>query len=107
MDDRPYRLLLHGFDTLQCAYYLHAKEDSIFDFRELAVNKEALQHRKSKDPEMIVIGEELFHLYPTALLRGIPSLSSRISRSSAGSSTILLSSSPSSQGLCSWRMSFT
>ena len=48
MDDLPHRLLLHGFDTLQCAYYLHAKEDGIFDCRELAVNKEALQHRKSK-----------------------------------------------------------
>jgi hypothetical protein len=39
MDDRHYRLLLHGFDTLQCAYYLHAKEDGIFDFREFAVHK--------------------------------------------------------------------
>jgi hypothetical protein len=74
MDDRPNRLLLHGFDTLQCAYYLHAKEDGIFDFRELAVNKEALQHRKSKDPEMIVIGEELFHLYPHGTSSGYPFL---------------------------------
>jgi hypothetical protein len=62
MSKEPPRLLLHGFDTLQCAYYLLMTGNSGFDFRELAVSKEALQHRKSKDPEMIEIGEELFHL---------------------------------------------
>jgi len=38
------------------------------------VNKEALQHRKSKDPEMIEIGEELFHLYPYGTSSGYPFL---------------------------------
>lgn len=74
MEDRRYSLLLHGFDTLQCAYYLQSKPNAIFDFRELAIRKEGLRGRKAKDPEMVEIGEELFHLYPHGTSSGYPLL---------------------------------
>src|SRR5574341_1115027 len=32
MTDGPYSLLLHGIDTLQCAYYLHQAQRQGFDF---------------------------------------------------------------------------
>lgn len=37
-------LLLHGHDTIECAYYLAALPSCTLDFEKLAVEKEALRH---------------------------------------------------------------
>ena len=74
MENSRYKLLLHGFDTLQCAYYLHGTGDSGIDFLELGARKEGLRNRKSKDPEMVELGDELFHLHPYGTASGYPFL---------------------------------
>jgi len=48
MEDAPYRLLLHGIDTLQCAYYLYPADPGKLDFEELRVMKEDLRDAKVK-----------------------------------------------------------
>ena len=63
MDD-SYQLLLHGVDTVQCAYYRNVSGSSIFNFQEPSVKKEDLRDRKSKFPQMVEIREELYHLFP-------------------------------------------
>lgn len=68
------KLLLQGIDTLQCAYYLQPKSICLFGFEELGVRKESLRHRKAKDPEMVEIGGEPFHLHPHGTSSGYPLL---------------------------------
>lgn len=45
-----YKLLLHGIDTVQCAYYLTPPASKHLDFRALAVIKEQLRMSKSREP---------------------------------------------------------
>ena len=54
--------LLHGIDTLQCAYYLHAKNECAIDFLQLAQIREELKNSKSKSPAAIDLAGRSFLL---------------------------------------------
>ena len=72
MDDRPYKLLLHGIDTLQCAYYLARKGSPAIDFQWLAKEREAIRQSKFKEPVAITLGNSGFLLYPYGTSSGYP-----------------------------------
>jgi len=57
-------LLLHGHDTIECAYYLVALPGCTLDFAKLAVEKEALRLSKVCRPKAITLGSEEFLLMP-------------------------------------------
>jgi hypothetical protein len=64
MDCHPFKLLLHGIDTLQCAYFLHAPDRQGIDFQILAAQKEEIRQSKSKKPIPITLGNSDFLLHP-------------------------------------------
>ena len=76
MEDRPHRLLLHGIDTLQCAYYLYPADRAKLDFKELRLLKEDLQEAKAKEPSKVVLGNRAFLLHPFGTSSGYPFLMS-------------------------------
>src|SRR5712692_915936 len=66
------RLLLHGLDTVQCAYYLQAPEGKGVDFRLLAGVRAELRQRKSREPQPVMLGDTQFFVYPYGSLSGYP-----------------------------------
>ena len=68
MNDGNYKLLLHGIDTVQCAYFLQVVGRSGFDFHRLAGQKESIRQSKKKYPLPVVLGntEYLLHPYGTS-----------------------------------------
>ena len=48
--EQPYKLLLHGHDTVECCYYLRALAGQRIDFEQPAIQREVLHQAKSKDP---------------------------------------------------------
>jgi hypothetical protein len=72
MEDAPYKLLLHGIDTLQCAYYLSPPSAKHLDFRKLAVIKEQLRMDKSREPRAVTLGGTDFFLQPYGSTSGYP-----------------------------------
>ena len=64
--------LLHGIDTLQCAYYLQAKPGMGIDFDHLATEKESLRQSKSREPKAIKLGSLNFLLFPYGSSSGYP-----------------------------------
>lgn len=70
-------LLLHGHDTIECAYYLRPLPDSALNFAELAVEKEALRQAKRSEPKTITLGGVEFLLQPygssSVSVRSVPS----------------------------------
>jgi len=66
------KLLLHGIDTLQCAYYLNAPERPGVDFQELAERKEGIRQSKSKAPFPLQLGNTEFLLHPYGSASGYP-----------------------------------
>jgi hypothetical protein len=69
-----YPLLLHGHDTIECAYYLAALPSCTLDFDMLAVEKEALRMAKVRRPKAIQLGSEEFLLMPNGTKSGYPFL---------------------------------
>ena len=67
-------LLLHGHDTIECAYYLAALPSCTLDFEKLAVEKEALRLAKVRRPKAITLGSEEFLLMPNGTKSGYPFL---------------------------------
>lgn len=65
-------LKLHGFDTVQCAYYMEPGIDVSIDFQMLASTKEAIRHSKSKSPLPVTLGNAEFLLYPSGSSSGYP-----------------------------------
>lgn len=72
MEREAYRLLLHGIDTVQCAYYLSPPSVTRLDFRALAVIKEQLRMDKSREPRPVTLGGTEFFLYPYGSSSGYP-----------------------------------
>ena len=66
------KLLLHGIDTLQCAYFLHAPDRQGIDFGQLAEQKESIRQSKSKNPVAITVGNSDFLLHPYGSASGYP-----------------------------------
>ncbi|MGE3480452.1 MAG: hypothetical protein AB7K73_03460 [Gammaproteobacteria bacterium] len=58
--------LLHGHDTVQCAYYLHVRDKRTqgIAFEQLVAEKEALRLSKTRDPKVIRLGDMEFLLSP-------------------------------------------
>lgn len=72
MDGQPFKLLIHGIDTLQCAYFLHAIERQGIDFGLLAEQKESIRQSKSKNPAPVTLGNSNFLLHPYGSASGYP-----------------------------------
>lgn len=66
--------LLHGHDTIECAYYLAALPNCSLDFEKLAAEKEALRLAKVRRPKALIIGSEEFLLMPNGTKSGFPFL---------------------------------
>ncbi|SDY82744.1 hypothetical protein [Nitrosomonas sp. Nm33] len=58
------RLLLHGYDTLECAYYLTSGQGCLIDYEQLTVDKAALCQAKPRKPKHPKLGSEEFLLAP-------------------------------------------
>lgn len=69
--DAP-KLLLHGIDTVQCAYYLGPPSTKHLDFAKLAVIKEQLRMDKSREPRAVTLGGTEFFLQPYGSSSGYP-----------------------------------
>lgn len=72
MTKNDFKLLLHGIDTLQCAYFLHAIERQGIDFGRLAELKESIRQSKSKNPVTVTLGNTSFLLHPFGSSSGYP-----------------------------------
>ena len=72
MNTQNYKLLLHGIDTLQCAYYLKPIKIEGIDFYSLAFQKEKLRKTKKKNPKPITLGSCDFFLQPYGSSSGYP-----------------------------------
>jgi hypothetical protein len=66
------KLLLHGIDTLQCAYFLHSVEQQGIDFGHLAEQKESIRQSKNKNPLPITLGNSGYLLHPYGSDSGFP-----------------------------------
>ncbi len=45
--------MIHGFDTVQCAYYLESNGKKGIDFEWLIKEKEGIKKTKSKEPSVV------------------------------------------------------
>lgn len=72
MEVLPMNLLLHGYDTLQCAYYLAKTDSPVIDFQRLAQEREAIRQSKFKEPVAITLGDSQFLLSPYGTSSGYP-----------------------------------
>lgn len=72
MVENNYKLLLHGIDSLYCAYYLEHSGEASIDFQKLTEQKENLRQSKSKDPAVVQLGNSEFFLYPYGTASGYP-----------------------------------
>lgn len=72
MAQAPYKLLLHGIDTLQCAYFLVAPPAEGIPFAQLGMQKEILRQSKSREPKAVTLGGMEFMLHPYGSSSGYP-----------------------------------
>lgn len=68
------KLLISGFDTVECAYYLIPSLEGKLDFVELASQKEALVKARVNKPKPIKLGSEEFLLASHGTSSGYPFL---------------------------------
>lgn len=69
-----FKPLIHGHDTIECAYYLAALPNCTLDFEKLTAEKEALRLAKVRRPKAIQLGSEEFLLMPNGTKSGYPFL---------------------------------
>jgi hypothetical protein len=74
MTERAYTLLLHGIDTLQCAYYLRQERAGEFDFGQLLQTRESLRQLGTREAQPITLGGVPFLLHPHGTRSGYPFL---------------------------------
>lgn len=60
------RLLLQGYDTIECAYYLAFDHSCLLNFEQLTATKEALRQLKIRKQKPIKLGNEEFCWHRTA-----------------------------------------
>jgi hypothetical protein len=63
MENKNFDNLIHGFDTVQCAYFLESRRKSI-NFEMLIREREGIKQARSKEPQKISLGGCDFLLYP-------------------------------------------
>jgi hypothetical protein len=66
------KLLLHGIDTVQCAYFMQRTGEGHIDFQILAEKKESIRQSKYKHPLPITLGSLEFLLQPYGTRSGYP-----------------------------------
>ena len=71
IEDSP-RLLLHGIDTVQCAYALRKRGPGRINFASLLAQREALRNAKTREPGAVKIGSLEFFLAPHGSPQGFP-----------------------------------
>jgi len=74
MTERAYTLLLHGFDTVQCAYYLRQEQHREFDFAALLQSRESLRQLGNREGAPITLGGMPLLLHPHGTRSGYPFL---------------------------------
>ncbi|HTO23114.1 MAG TPA: hypothetical protein VMQ10_11615 [Spirochaetia bacterium] len=74
MTERASTLLLHGIDTLQCAYYLRQEQPGDFDFAQLLQSRESLRQLGRREGQPITLGGVPFLLHPHGTRSGYPFL---------------------------------
>ncbi len=74
MGNRTYKLLLHGIDTLQCAYFLVPSGTAGIDFQWLSEEKERIRQSRFREPYAISLGDTPFLLHPYGTVSGYPFL---------------------------------
>lgn len=73
MEEGSLKLLLHGIDTLQCAYYLLPTEKGkAFNFEMLSRMREGIKNSKMKEGAFIPLGNTEFLLQPYGTSSGFP-----------------------------------
>ncbi len=72
MENKSFDNLIHGFDTVQCAYFLESARKKGIDFELLTREREAIKQTRSKDPKRISLGGSDFLLYPFGSSSGYP-----------------------------------
>lgn len=70
--DSAFRVLLSGIDTVECAYYLRAREDCAVDFERLTALREELRLAKVREPAVVELGNASFLLHPYGSASGYP-----------------------------------
>ena len=71
-DSRKIRLLLHGIDTIQCAYYFTPIRRNGIDFRLMDEQKESIRQSKRKTPLPVTLGNGEFLLQHYGTASGYP-----------------------------------
>jgi len=66
------KLLLHGFDSVYCAYFLSPTGHKPLDFHLLAEQQESIRQSKRKTPLVITLGNSDFLLKPHGTKSGYP-----------------------------------
>jgi hypothetical protein len=66
------KLLLHGFDSVYCAYFLQPTGRNSLDFQKLAENQESIRQSEHKNPVNITLGNSDFLLKPYGTKSGYP-----------------------------------
>ncbi len=72
MENKSFDILIHGFDTLQCAYFLEWARKGGIDFELLIKEREAIKQTKSKEPKRVSLGKHDFLLHPFGTASGYP-----------------------------------
>ncbi len=72
MENKSFDILIHGFDTVQCAYFLESTLKRGIDFDLLTKERESIKQTKSKEPKKIRLGEYDFLLHPFGSSSGYP-----------------------------------
>jgi hypothetical protein len=71
-ENSKFEMKLHGFDTIQCAYYMEPSINASIDFQLLASIKESIRHSKNKSPRPILLGNTEFLLHSSGSSSGYP-----------------------------------
>lgn len=72
--DTPFKLVLCGLDTVECAYFLKADENAILNYIDLAVRKAEIRNTRFKEERKVTIGGIDFLLAPNGTKSGYPFL---------------------------------
>ena len=72
MEEVGFRLLLHGIDTLQCAYYMKARNLGGISFERLLVERERIRESKKKEAIVVRLGSSEFLLQGYGTSSGYP-----------------------------------
>lgn len=72
MENKNFNNLIHGFDTVQCGYFMEGTGKKGIDYQLLWQKKERMRVSKNKDPELISSGEWKFLLHPFGTASGYP-----------------------------------